>query len=473
MSSRLPYSSEAFQSAAQDPDHVARWDQQQYKQIRSKAQKSSTLPDLLAAAELAIRCQDAPGAQKFLDTVLSRFPQEADAYYLKAMLMLGQAQKQEALEHLRTSVPRLKNKSPDHARVHRLLAEQLLRQEHDVPAAASQLQKAFELAGGADFVHCTTQAADQLQATALDFDLEIFDGLWPWENEPLDVRFSAVSCDARGQTYVLEQRNQWLFSFDAEGRFLRGLVERDLAAAPFVYPELSWDLTDVAAGSDGRRYVCGSSDRVWVYDENWQQQRFLAPPASQRTLRPLSMGVDSQQNLYVVYLHLGGIHWFNAEGYHMGAFGQNTIMPSLGKNYFCGLAVTPEDMVLLYDRDRVQLYQPGQSEPRASWTLPGVSAESMDRPDYPFCWNGIAAGTQGIYVCDTYGDRLLELEPASGQARPVDCGRLKKPFDVAVDSRGAIYLADTGQGRILKSMANQAGQDWQVLLGHSAFRGAV
>lgn len=469
MSSRLPYSSEAFQSAAQDPASVSRWDQQQYKLFSSKVTKTSTLADLLAAAELAIRCADAPGAQKYLDQLLSRFPQEADAHYLKALLMLGQEQKQEALSHLKSSLPRLKGKSPDHARLHRLLAEQLLRQEQDPLAAASQLNKAFELAGGADFVHCTTRPAEQIQAIQLDFDLAVFDALWSWENDPLEVRFSAVSTDANNQVYVLEQRHQWLFQFDSEGRFVRGLVEHDLAQAPFIHPELSWDLTDLASGNDGRRYVCGSNDRVYVFDQDWQQQRYLAPPASQRTLRPLSLALDSQQNLFVIYLHLGGIHWFNAEGYHMGAFGQNTIMPSLGKNYFCGLAVTPQDQVCLYDRDTVQLYQPGQSQPLQTWKLPGISAESMESTDYPFCWNGIAAGPQDIYVCDTYGNRLLQLNPVSGQARTVACDGLNQPFDVAVDRRGTVYVADTGQGRILKSRD----QDWQVLLGHRAFRGAV
>ncbi|PKL77799.1 MAG: hypothetical protein CVV27_04530 [Candidatus Melainabacteria bacterium HGW-Melainabacteria-1] len=468
MSSRLPYSSEDFRAAAQAPEHLARWEQQQYQQFRSRAKKSSALPDLLAAAELAIRCQDAPNAQKYIDTVLARAPGEADAHYLKAMLMLGREQKDDALRHLKESVPRLKSKSPDAARVHRLLAEQLLRQEQLHSEAGRQLAKAFELAGGADFVHCTTQTTDTLSAAALDFDLEVFDALWPWENEPLQVRFSSVSTDARKQVYVLEHRHQWVFQFDADGHFVRGMAERDLAAAPFIYPELSWDLTDMTVGPDGRRYVCGSSDRVYVYDDNWQQQRYYAPPASQRTLRPLTLGTDSQQNLFVVYLHLGGIHWFNAEGYHLGAFGQNTIMPSLGKNYFCGLAVTPEDQVCLYDRETIQLYQPGQPQPLATWALPGVSSESMEDPDYPFCWNGIAAGSGGMYVCDTFGNRLLQLDPASGQSQVIATD-VKQPFDVAVDGQGTLYLADTGQGRIL----TRRGQDWQVLLGHSAFRGVT
>lgn len=469
MSSRLPFSSEAFQSAAQDPERATRWDQQQYQHFRSKAQKSSALPDLLAAAELAIRCQDAPNAQKLIDKVLSRAPGEADAHYLKVMMMLGREQKSEALKHLKDSVQRLKTKSPDHARVHRLLAEQLLRQEHQLPEAGRQLAKAFELAGGADFVHCAVQPPESLSATALDFDLEVFDALWPWENEPLQVRFSGIATDAQNRVYVTEQRHRWVFSFDAQGKFLRGLVERDLAAAPFVYPELSWDLTDITVAADGKRYLCGSSDRVYIYDENWQQLRYLAPPASQRTLRPLSLAVDSQGNVFVVYLHIGGIHWFNSEGYHMGAFGQNTIMPSLGKNYFCGLAVTPDNQVCLYDRETVQIYQPGKSAPTKTWAIQGLSAEHMEAEDYPFCWNGIAAADQFIYVCDTYGNRLLKLDTTTGQSQPVNCGTVKRPFDVAVDARQNVYLADTGQGRILCNR----GQDWDVLLGHRSFQGAV
>jgi len=122
MSSRLPYLSETFQTAAQQPDTLTQWEKSQYKYYRDRAKKSPMLPDLLAAAELAIRNQDSDNTQAYLEKALKRAPQEADAHYLRAMLMLGLEQKEQALSYLQAQSKRLQQKNVDHARIHRLLA---------------------------------------------------------------------------------------------------------------------------------------------------------------------------------------------------------------------------------------------------------------------------------------------------------------------------------------------------------------
>lgn len=472
MSSRLPYSSQEFYQASLSPQDLQNWEKRAYQKAKTRVKGGGSANDLLAAVELAMRCQDAAGSTQLLETTLKRFPLEADAHYLKAMYLLGQsdpAHKTAALEHLQSCTPSLKQANPEHARVHRLLAEQVLEQQHDTLAAARHLAKAYDLAGRVNFVHCTTQDLERLKATQLLFDLEVFDALWPWASAPAEVRFGAVATDAHNRVQVLEQKHRWLFQFDAQGHFLRGLSEHDLAAAPFIYPELGWDLTDCTVTADGQYAVAGSADRIYLFDENWQQQRFLAPPAAGRTLRPLSLTSDSEGNLFVVYLHLGGIHWFNPEGFHMGAFGQNTIMPSLGKNYYCGLAVTPQQQVCLYDRESLQLYLPGQPQPLQTWFLADAPAERMENADYPFCWNGVACAEQSIYACDTYGNAVIVLDLQSGAFRHLETETLRQPFDVALDSRGQLYLADTGNARILKHQDN----NWVTLLSHPSFQGAV
>lgn len=466
MSSRLPYLSETFQTAAQQSDTLAQWEKSQYSHYRSRVNQSPTLPDLLATAELAIRNQDSQGAQSFLDKALKRAPQEADAHYLKVMLMLGQEHKAQALDYLQNHCKRLQQKTSDHARLHRLLATQIVQQKNDLEAASSALKKAFELAGCPQFVHSNT--ATTLTASQFEFDIEVFDALWPWDHSPCKVRFIAVSTDHQDHLYVLEQRHRWVLCFDARGHFLKGLTERDLASAPFIFPELSWDLTSIALNNTGKVYLAGSSDRIYVFDKAWGQERFLQPPASKRSLRPLSMTIDPEGHLFVVYLHLGGIHWYNPEGYHLGSFGKNTIMPSLGKNYFCGLAASKLG-VFLYDRESLQLFKPGKDQPLHSWKVPGIDPEAMSQEDYPFCWNGLAATDTELYICDTYGNRVLALNPAQGQFKELKTPPLSQPFDVAVDSKGTLYIADTGAGQILKQTAGQN----SILLGHIAFQGAV
>ncbi|TPW18829.1 MAG: NHL repeat containing protein, partial [Elusimicrobia bacterium] len=65
---------------------------------------------------------------------------------------------------------------------------------------------------------------------------------------------------------------------------------------------------------------------------------------------------------------------------------------------------------------------------------------------------GVAVdGTGNIFVADTGNDRVLALSPA-GQVLFQVGGRaprtFKKPSGVAVDAAGTIYVADTGNGRV-------------------------
>lgn len=467
MSSRLPYQSLAFQEASQGSESLKQWEQSAYQQAKKKLGPAASINDLLAAAELAIRCQDADRANELIKRTLAKSPSEADAHFLKTQLLEGQQARTDILKHLKTTAPRLTQKKVDHARLHRLLAEELWRQDQDFAGASRAILKAFELAGSVDFVHC--QIRSLLDANQLRFDIAIFDALWPWDGRPTEVRFASVNCDSDNQVYVLEHRHQWLFCFDQQGHFVRGLTEHELANVPFLHPENLWDLTDMATDLAGNHYLCGSSDRIHIYDKQWNPIRELAPPASQRTLRPLSLCVDDQQNIYVIYLHLGGIHHFNAEGYHLGTFGQNTIMPSLGKNYFCGLTLTPEQNICLYDRESIQIFKAGQAQPIQTWFLADVDSEAMNQADYPFCWNGVACNETEIYVCDTYGNQVIVLTPDTGAFQILPGEAFLHPFDIAIDRRNVLYLTDTGHGRIMKYQ----NQKWDVLLSHPAFQGAV
>ncbi len=467
MSSRLPYQSLAFKEASQGSESLKQWEQSAYQEAQKNLGPAASINQLLAAAELAIRCQDAERANDLIKRTLSKSPTEADAHFLKTQLLQGQQAPADILKHLKTTAPRLTQKKVDHARLHRLLAEELWKQDQDLTGASRAIRRAFECAGPVDFVHCKTM--ESLDANQIQFDLAIFDALWPWDGRPAEVRFSSVSTDAANQVYVLEHRHQWLFCFDAQGRFIKGITEHQLANVPFLHPEHLWDLTDMATDHAGNHYLCGSSDKIYIYDDQWQEVRQLAPPASQRTLRPLSICVDDEQNVYVIYLHLGGIHRFNAEGFHLGTFGQNTIMPSLGKNYFCGLTLTPEQNICLYDRESIQIFKPGQAQPIQTWFLSDVDSDAMNQDDYPFCWNGVACSDKDIYVCDTYGNQVIALSPDTGSFRILPGEAFLHPFDIAVDQHNVLYLTDTGHGRVMK----YKNQKWDVLLSHPAFQGAV
>lgn len=63
----------------------------------------------------------------------------------------------------------------------------------------------------------------------------------------------------------------------------------------------------------------------------------------------------------------------------------------------------------------------------------------------------IAVDTKGaLYVVDAQRDRILKLDPGASTPTVVPFTGLKRPVSVAVDNKGAIYVVDDGHRRIVK-----------------------
>lgn len=469
MSSRLAYQSPEFTAAAADPQGLQKWEESQFALYRKRTEEAKASPDeLLACAELAIRNKDASAAQSCLERSLKANPQEADALYLQALLALAQGQAETALSQLEAAAATLSSSGADTARLWRLLAQERLRQKSDLPAAVAAFAKACEAAQAPEFLHTNTRSADAVNAAMLDFDFSLFDHLYPWEGGKAALRLTAVATGPQNQLYVLDNYNRLIFQFDAQGRFERGISERQLAMGQFLHPEARWDLADLCVGPDGRIYLAGNQDAIGVFSPDWQLLKTYAAPASERPLRPISLAIDAQNQLYVLYLHLEGVHVFNAEGFHEGSFGNNTTMPQSGKNYYCGLAVDKAKRLYLYDREKVQVFHSETREWLKTLDLP--AGKSLDDDDYPFCWNGAAIDAEGLlWLADTANNRVLNLKEGeiSAPLPKLDpqLQTLSQPFDITFDNQGRLYLADTQRARVLKYEA----QKWSQFFGHPTF----
>lgn len=469
MSSRLAYQSPEFMAATADPARLKQWEETQFALYRKRTESSKSSPsDLLACSELALRNQDAACATSCLERCLQQNPQEADALYLQAVLALSQNQPETALTLLESALPKMPKNNRDAGRLWRLLAQERMRQQADLSGAVAAMQHALEASQAPAYFHVLTRSADQINAEMLDFDQMFFDLLFPWEGGKTPLRLVAVATGPEDQLYVLDNYNRLILQLDAHGRFVRGVGERQLAMGKFLHPEARWDLTDLCVGPQGEIYLAGNQDGIGVFNAEWQWQKTYAAPASSRSLRPISMAVDAQNQLYVLYLHLEGVHVFNAEGFHEGAFGNNTTMPQSGKNYFCGLAVDRAKRLYLYDREKVQVYHSETREWLKSLALP--AGKSLDDADYPLCWNGAAIDPEGLlWLADTANNRVLNLKEGEFST-PLPklepkLQNLSHPFDITFDSQGRMYLADTHSARVLKYEA----QKWSVVFGHPAF----
>ena len=434
-------------------------------------------------------------------------PQHSDTHYLDFLWQLFQQVPTPTLiQRLNAALalPRLHG-SP--AQLWRAVAEQYLKL-HQLKASTEALQRAFTAAFTSDtmptFTHCTTRLkppAQALSREALHFDLDVFDALNPWDQElGVDgkgpfclVHFEALAVDARGYVYCLETHHRWLFCFNAQGDFVLGLREHDLADRAFLHPESFFQLNDVACSQE-HFYVAGCQGKVYVYTLQGQPVRhLLAPP---KVGEPLSVAALPDGRVFVVYQHSAQIHAFNAQGVYQGAFGSNTTLKELNKSYFCGLAAL-NDRVYLYDRQWVQAFEIPQAgafldsaslAPRTHWALASApqtfdqtSDQSSDQTaNMPRCGNGVSVDQERLWVADTVRHQvctaLLSASP-SLQAKIAGLSplavpglRLKLPNDVATDGQGGVYIANTGYAQVLHLNAQKK---IRVLIEHPRFQTEV
>jgi len=67
---------------------------------------------------------------------------------------------------------------------------------------------------------------------------------------------------------------------------------------------------------------------------------------------------------------------------------------------------------------------------------------------------GVAVSGGGdVYVADSGNNRVLKLTAGATTADPLPFTGLKNPTGVAVGTTGALYVADSGNSRVLRATA--------------------
>jgi hypothetical protein len=400
-----------------------------------------------------------------------------DTHYLDFLWQLFQQAPTPMLIQRLQAALALPQRKGNPAYLWRALAEQYLK-GHQLKEATAALLQAFQTAFTAEtlphFTHCTTALPHSLVLSreALHFDLDVFDALYPWDPTPAcEVRFDAVDVDQHGQVYVLETHHRWLFCFNAQGQFVYGLREHDLADRAFLHPESLFQLHDIST-SDDHLYVAGCQGKIYVYTLQGQPVRHLLPPPGVGD--PLSLAALPDGQLFVVYQHSAQIHFFNTQGVYQGAFGSNTTLKQLNKSYFCGVAARDQE-VYLYDRQWVQAFEipdaasVSSSAPVAHWAAPSDS-------ELPRCWNGVSVDQGRLWVADTLQHQVVtapvshtpSLRAKTPGLIPLKVAglRLQAPNDLAADGHGGVYIANTGLANVLHLSAQKK---IRVLIEHPRF----
>ena len=243
-----------------------------------------------------------------------------------------------------------------------------------------------------------------------------------------------------------------LFVLDTAGRILVYDVERDLAR--------SWRMPEVEAGrpegvlvlDDGTVVVADTHyHRVVVFDGSGTELRRFGREgrADGEFIYPVALARDDAGNLYVCeYGSNDRIQKFSPGGVHLASFGSF----GTGKGQFqrpSGVAWR-EGKVYVADavNNRVQVFTDGGE-------FVGVLGEPDGRLSLSFPYAMELGGDSALYIIEYGAGRVTKLSTGGellGRFGSTGTGegRFATPWGIAVDSRGRIIVADTGNRRLVE-----------------------
>jgi DNA-binding beta-propeller fold protein YncE len=255
----------------------------------------------------------------------------------------------------------------------------------------------------------------------------------------------------------------------------------------------------LAVDSHGTLYVADASqNRLVVVDTSSGQVlgtigSFGAGPLEFQA--PTAVALDSHDNLYVAERNGNRIQKISSAGQYVGS-----ITPSDGLNAPFGVALDSADNVLIADSGNNRVRKLGQSnnevllsigtlgQGRAQFNGPtsvgvgpfdnvyvadrgnnrvemfdnsGAFLGAFGQPgDGPTDFRlpsaiGVSATTGDLYVADTDNNRVVHYSPSSPDPQPMGskgsaADQFLAPAGVAVDRAGNVYVADTGNRRVMK-----------------------
>jgi streptogramin lyase len=233
-----------------------------------------------------------------------------------------------------------------------------------------------------------------------------------------------VAVDIAGNVYVADSSNHRIQKFNADGAFLR---------------TWGWGVTDGSSTFQVCTARCGKG---------------ISGSGNGQFDSPAGVAVDASGNVYVADRINDRIQKFDYDGAYLdqwGSFGDLN-----GQfNYPVGVAVDASGYVYVseYEGHRIQKFDSSGSY-QTKWGSFGRLDGELDHPA------GIAVdGTGRVYVVDVYPCRIQVFE--SGGAflgkwgdLGTGNGEFNSPYGVGIDAAGDVYVVDRGNDRIQKFDSN-------------------
>jgi tripartite motif-containing protein 71 len=264
----------------------------------------------------------------------------------------------------------------------------------------------------------------------------------------------ALASDAAGETYVADTANDRVEVFDPNGAYLRTLGASGLDLGVLTAPRgLATDPTGrlLVSDADGNR-IEAFAPETDAFAGAWTEAGGLSAGFN----RPAGIGVDPRGSVYVAdegherIVHLWGDGTFLSElggpgeigGAQLDDVGSVAVAASTGAIYVADSG-----------HNRVLVYSP-EGSLEAKWGAgggDGAAGSGAGEFDHP---EAVAVGPHGdVYVADTGNNRIVELSPggevlAQWGSRGASDGNFNQPTGIAVDGAGRVYVVDRENNRV-------------------------
>ena len=234
------------------------------------------------------------------------------------------------------------------------------------------------------------------------------------------------------------------------------------------------DLTSpsgVAVDGDGNLYVVDfEANFVQKYSPDGQPLIRFGQKGSGpgQFAGPSNLALDAQGNLYIADTNNQRIQKLSPTGQALASFGQGGDAP--GQFWLpSGVAVDDQGRIYVADRGnhRIQVLSPS-GQPLAQWGTRGPAPGQFWAPA------DVALDARGqVYVADSSNQRIQVLSATGAPVAQigwegVDPGQFELPSSVAVDRAGNVYVSDTRNSRIQKfDPSGQPLAAWGTVVGRN------
>ena len=205
--------------------------------------------------------------------------------------------------------------------------------------------------------------------------------------------------------------------------------------------------------------------KVQVYDVQLEDTSLVIPfnlfldnITPVRTITELKgpLGVAVSDDGHVIVTEWGGdcVTILHMEGKKAKSLGGEGRSGNVEFSYPCGVAITPDNFILVSDDHRIQkISMDGDC-------VASVGGWGSGQLQFSYS-DGIAISpiTGQVYIADSGNHRIQVLNPdltfshSFGKKGSAN-GRFQFPFDIAIDSQGLVYVTDSGNHRIQKFNPN-------------------